>query len=63
MTRKEIYEKANSVIGIQGMTGNERLWNSRLMEEFDKAKKSDKQKARTILQALQFDEVSINKII
>ena len=63
MTRKEIYEKANSVIGIQGMTGNERLWNSGLMEEFDKAKKSDKQKARTILQVLQFDEVSINKII
>ena len=63
MTRKEIYEKANSVIGIQGMTGNERLWNSGLMEEFDKAKKSDKLKARTILQALQFDEVSINKII
>ena len=63
MTKEEIYEKANSIIGIQGMTGNERLFASGLMDEFDKAKKSDKYKARTILQALRFDELSIGKII
>jgi hypothetical protein len=63
MTKEEIYEKANNVVGIQGMTGNERLWESGLMDEFDKAKKSDKYKARTILQALKFDELSIGRIV
>ena len=63
MTKEEIYEKANSVIGIQGMTGNERLCESGLLDEFDKAKKKDKDKARTILKALKFDELSISRII
>ncbi|WP_338409457.1 hypothetical protein [uncultured Flavobacterium sp.] len=31
MTKEEIYEKANSVVGIEGMTGNERLYVSGLM--------------------------------
>ncbi|WP_108423986.1 hypothetical protein [Flagellimonas amoyensis] len=63
MTKEEIYLKANSVVGIEGMTGNERLWESGLMDEFDIAKKSDKDKARTILQALKFDELSIGRIV
>ena len=63
MTKEEIYEKANRVVGIDGMTGNERLWESGLMDEFDKAKKSDKYQARTILQALRFDELSIGRIV
>ncbi|SHI94888.1 hypothetical protein [Algibacter luteus] len=63
MTKEEIYEKANSVIGIGGMTGNERLFASGLMHTFDKAKKKDKYLARTILQALKFDELSISRII
>ena len=63
MTKEEIYEKANSVVGIEGMTGNERLYVSGLMDEFEKAKKSDKYKARTILQALKFDELSIGGIV
>ena len=63
MTKEEIYEKANSIVGIGGMTGNERLWESGLMDEFDKAKKSNKFKARTILQALKFDELSIGRIV
>jgi len=63
MTKEEIYQKATSVVGIDGMTGNERLWESGLMDEFDKAKKSDKHKARWILQALKFDELSIGRIV
>lgn len=63
MTNEEIYEKANNVIGIDGMTGNERLFASGLMDTFEKAKKKDKYLARTILQALKFDEISISRII
>ena len=63
MTKKDIDEKANSVPGIEGMTGNERLYASGLMDEFDKAKRFDKHKARTILQALKFDELSIDRIV
>ena len=63
MTKKEIYEKANSVIGIEGMTGNERLYVSGLMDLFDKSKKNDKYIARTILQALKFDEISISRMV
>jgi len=63
MTKEEIYEKANSVTGIGGMTGNERLYASGLMDVFDKAKKKDKYLARTILQALGFDELSIGQIV
>ena len=61
MTKEEIYEKANGIVGIEGMTGNERLYVSGLMHEFDKAKKSDKYKARTILQALKFNELTIGR--
>ncbi|GBF19649.1 hypothetical protein C21_01818 [Arenibacter sp. NBRC 103722] len=63
MTKKEIYEKANSVIGIEGMTGNERLFASGLMELFDASKKKDKYTARIILEALKFDELSIGRIV
>jgi hypothetical protein len=63
MTKEEIYEKANNIIGLEGMTGNERLFESGLMDLFDQAKKNDKYLARTILQALKFDELSIGKIV
>ena len=62
MTKEEIYEKAR-IVGIQGMTGNERLAQSGLINLFDKAKKHDKYLARTILQALKFDEVAISQIV
>ena len=63
MTREEIYSKANSVVGLKGMTGNERLVESGLLEEFDMAKKTDKHLARTILLALKFDELSIGRLL
>ncbi|GGW28670.1 hypothetical protein [Arenibacter certesii] len=63
MTKKEIYEKADSVIGIGGMTGNERLSESGLMDLFESVKKKDKYLARTILEALKFDELSIGRIV
>jgi hypothetical protein len=63
MTKEEIYERARGVIGLEGMTGNERLWTSGLMEEFDRVKKTDKLLAQTILKALKFDELSIIRIV
>ncbi|AZQ57308.1 hypothetical protein EJ994_13315 [Maribacter sp. MJ134] len=63
MTKKEIYEKANNVIGIEGMSGNERLFTSGLMDLFDASKKKDKYTARIILEALKFDELSIGRMV
>lgn len=63
MTIEEIYSKANSVEGLDGMTTNERLWSSGLIEYFDFAKIHDREKARVILQAIKVDEISINKIL
>ena len=48
---------------LDGLTGNERLFVTGLIDEFDKAKKSDKSKARLILSALEFDEKSIERIV
>jgi hypothetical protein len=45
------------------LTGNERLFVSGLMDEFDKALKNDKDKARLILELLGFDKPSIEKIV
>lgn len=52
----------NHIIG--GLTGNERLFCSGLTNEFDDAKiKKDALKARQILRALKWDELSLNRII
>ena len=48
---------------IGGLTGNERLFLSGLLSEFERAKRNDKVKARKILEALQFDRESIEKIL
>jgi len=49
---------------IGGLTGNERLFCSGLMDEYDDAKrKKDILKCRQILRALKWDELSLNKII
>jgi hypothetical protein len=63
MTLETIYEKASGIIGIDGMTVNERLYVSGLMDIFDQAKKNDKDLARTILKALKVDLKSIEKIV
>ena len=63
MTLETIYEKASGIIGIDGMTVNERLYISGLMDIFDQAKKNDKDLAKTILKALKVDIKSIEKIV
>ncbi|MFP5040272.1 hypothetical protein [Parasediminibacterium sp. JCM 36343] len=50
-------------LNFGGMTGNERLWVSGLMTEFETSKHFDKTKARLILTALQFESNSIDIII
>ena len=63
MTKEEIYDKANSVVGLGGMTVNERLYESGLIDLFDKTKKKDKDLAKTILEAVRVDQASIKKIL
>ena len=63
MTTEEIYTKARQVNGLEGMTGNERLSESGLMKAFDYSLKNDKAIAQVILEALQFDEISIIRIL
>ena len=48
---------------LAGMTVNERLFVTGLLEEFERAKKRDKKKAKKILEALQIDNESIEKIL
>lgn len=48
---------------FDGMTVNERLFVSGLIDEFDSSKISDKQKARKILCSLQVDEPTIELIV
>ena len=63
MTNEEILEVVKQVEGLGGMTVNERLWVSGLMDEFDKSKINDKVKAAYILELLQVDKPSIDKIL
>ncbi|MGE5106583.1 MAG: hypothetical protein ACM3H8_03505 [Sphingobacteriales bacterium] len=63
MTEVEILVAINKVEGIHGMTVNERLFTTGLMDEFDKSKHNDPQKARFILEHLQVDKSSIDKIL
>lgn len=48
---------------VSGLTGNERLFITGLVDEFDNAKRDNKSKARKILKALDFDEKSIQRIL
>lgn len=48
---------------FNSLTGNERLFVTGLINEFQSAKRSDKSKARQILEALEFDNQSIERIL
>ncbi len=63
MTDEEIQNAINKVDGLGGMTVNERLFVSGVMDEFDNALKNDKEKARRILEMLHVDKGSIDKIV
>ncbi|TDO00084.1 hypothetical protein [Sunxiuqinia elliptica] len=63
MKLEEIYKKADSVDGLEGMTVNERLYASGLIELFDNSMKHNKGFAKVILQALKVDDKSINSIV
>lgn len=63
LTDEQIINKASKVDGLGGMTVNERLYISGLINEFDRCMIADKEKARRILELLQVDEASINKIV
>jgi hypothetical protein len=63
MTEEEIIGAINKVDGLGGMTVNERLFVTGLLKEFDKFLKSDKEKAKRILELLQVDKLSIDKIV
>ena len=63
MTRDEIYKKVENIEGLGGMTVNERLFVTGLMNTFDKAKKKDKKLARLILEAIRVDNESIIRIL
>lgn len=56
-------EKARNVVGLKGMTVNERLFATGLMDEFDQAKKKNKKRAAQILRILGVDNNSISKIL
>lgn len=56
-------ERINKIDGFDGMTVNERLYESGYMEEFDKCKKRNKTRAEHILRMLRVDEPSIRKIL
>lgn len=55
--------RIQKIVGLSGMTVNERLWESGLMDEFDRAKKKDKTRAKELLRWLRVDVHSIEKII
>jgi len=60
---EQAFYRIQKIVGLSGMTVNERLWESGLMEEFDRAKKKDKTRAKEILRWLRVDEPSIEKIV
>jgi len=57
------FEKIQKIDGLSGMTVNERLYVSGLMNEFDIAKQKDKTRAKEILRWLRVDEKSIQQIL
>ena len=63
MIKEQIREMADRIEWLGGMTVNERLYATGLMDTFDNALKNDKALARTILEGLKVDELSITRIL
>jgi hypothetical protein len=63
MHKDKIIEKATSIKELGGMTVNERLYASGLIDLFDQSKSKDKETARFILVALKVDKDSIKKVL
>lgn len=63
MTKEEIIQKVKKVDGLGGMTVNERLYVTGLMDIFDRVKRKDKELARFILETIRVDKPSIGKIL
>lgn len=63
MTKEDILVKVKKVDGLGGMTVNERLYVTGLIDTFDEAKEKDKELARYILKAIKVDKPSIDKIL
>lgn len=63
MTEQEIVKAISKVEGLGGMTVNERLYVCGLLDEFDKALLVDKDNAKKILELLDVDKTSIEKIV
>ena len=61
--QKRVNDGLDKVVGIQGMTVNERLFATDLLDHFEKYKKSNKEYAEYILKALKVDSESIGKIL
>ncbi|SMC60715.1 hypothetical protein [Pedobacter nyackensis] len=55
--------RIQNINGLLGMTVNERLYASGLMDEFDTARLTNKSRAKQILRWLRVDEKSIEHII
>jgi hypothetical protein len=60
---EQTYNSIQNIEGLSGMTVNERLYVSGLMEEFDIVKTEKKSRAKEILRWLRVDEPSIREIL
>jgi len=63
MTDEKIKNAISKVDELGGMTVNERLYVTGLLDLFDKSLKNDKNKAKRILEMLNVDKGSIDKIV
>ena len=61
--QRRVMKGTSKVVGIEGMTVNERLYSTDLIELFDEMKKTNKDYAKYILKSLKVDRESIEKIL
>ena len=61
--QQRVMKGTSKVVGIEGMTVNERLHATDLMELFDEMKKTNKDYAKYVLKSLKVDIESIEKIL